>query len=153
MTLASSRKSVGLAYHTSMFFGRISHTMKPLPFIDFDPWISRLIIPCSLRQTGIMAPDFPPVNHRIVHGETRQHGSAADRAHPPATPWTHVHATSRRDQVIISPVYAFRRRSIPVPSCLLEILIHSTHSPTQSRPTRVFRPYRPTSPPSLQARE
>ena len=157
MTRASSRKSVGFDFMDVLFFvfGRISHHMNPSsPFTNYlDLWILRLVISCSLRQPGSMAPDLP-MHRRIAHDETRTIRSCACSSTVILQNRLATSCTSlSRFQVIISSVYTFLHRSLPIPSCQIVLQFQSTTSLHQSRPTRVFRHYRPTSPPYLQARK
>ena len=154
MTLASSRKSAGFDSMDVLFFifGRISHHMNPPPFHrsrSLDLTTDYLVLPTDIWQHG---PDSQPGTTASFTAKRGNMDRRRDRTGPPgrlSTPCT----SQSRVQVIISLVYVFRHRSIPIPPCQIVLHIRSTTSLHPSRPTRAFRHYRPTSPPSLRARK
>ena len=147
MSRASSRKSVDF---DSMFVHILRPHISRAPILrsprrrSLDLTTDRSMLPTVNWLNGLRCPPALPLRARRNCGLT----FAGPRIR---TSHQHRLATSctslSRSQVIISSVQVFRSRFIPVQACPIALHIRSTTPLHQSRPTRVFRHHRPTSPP------
>ena len=141
----------------NLFSGRISYMDPSLPISDVgDDRCLRLIVSCDLRPSDL-APYSRPCNTATFTAKRGIYcggGGVGEAIFAKLirllTPCNKSIATATSlHQCVLNCL----RRSLRYLPCQIVLQFCPTNPMHQSRPTREFRNYQPTSPPQLQARE